>query len=158
MLTVNHVPTGAVIGLIARRHPWAAFGAGVLSHLALDAIPHWGITEPTPPERFLYVARRDGIAGLAMAASLLLLAPRQARPALSLAMLGAVSPDLDLVTQHFFKRSIWPHCFRKLHSDIQKDSTIQMHQELTRAATGFTVAAAAIVVARILKESTTSYS
>ena len=41
MLLTNHVLSGALIGALTRR-PLPAFAAGVASHFALDAVPHWG--------------------------------------------------------------------------------------------------------------------
>ncbi|MEW5805231.1 MAG: hypothetical protein AB1721_00660 [Patescibacteria group bacterium] len=44
MLDTTHVLTGLVIGKYLK-NPILAFGAGVLSHFVLDAIPHWDGTK-----------------------------------------------------------------------------------------------------------------
>lgn len=134
MLTVNHVPVGAVVGLIARKHPLYALALGVLSHLALDAIPHWGISEPGRYDEFTRVAERDGLAGLAASALLIHRAPPSARPAVAAGIIGAVAPDFDHVTTYFFNRTIWPPRFLKFHGDIQREGATPMRKELTRAA------------------------
>lgn len=43
MLVTNHVLAGAAIGALTRR-PGVALGLGVASHLAMDAMPHWGLS------------------------------------------------------------------------------------------------------------------
>lgn len=61
MLLTNHVLAGAAIGTLLRRRPALAFGVGVASHLAMDALPHFGLPgEPDAARRFLRIARRDG--------------------------------------------------------------------------------------------------
>src|ERR1700749_2472794 len=47
MLVTNHVLSGAVIGAASRR-VLPAFALGVLSHFALDAVPHWGKWDGAP--------------------------------------------------------------------------------------------------------------
>ena len=63
MLLTNHVLSGALIGALARR-PLPAFAAGVASHFALDAVPHWGHWGSR--RRFLRAAVPDGLISLAV--------------------------------------------------------------------------------------------
>ena len=63
MLVTNHVLSGAVIGAATRRVV-PSFALGVLSHFALDAIPHWGNWDGRPT--FMEVAVLDGLDGLAV--------------------------------------------------------------------------------------------
>ncbi|MBR7837365.1 hypothetical protein KDL01_29065, partial [Actinospica durhamensis] len=63
MLVTNHVLSGAVLGA-AVRNPWVAFPLGFASHLALDAVPHWG--QFRDQDQFMRVAVTDGLAGLAV--------------------------------------------------------------------------------------------
>ena len=64
MLVTNHVLSGALIGGAVRR-PLPAFTLGVVSHFALDAVPHWG-KFGSLPGGMLRVAVPDGLAGLAV--------------------------------------------------------------------------------------------
>ena len=61
MLITNHVLAGALVGL-ASPGPVSAFGVGVVSHFAMDVVPHWGDPDH---EAFLRVAYVDGLVGLA---------------------------------------------------------------------------------------------
>src|SRR5688500_20138323 len=64
MLVTNHVLAGAAIGAVLHRRPALAFAAGVASHLAMDCLPHWGLPRvPESHDRFLAVAKRDGLSG-----------------------------------------------------------------------------------------------
>jgi hypothetical protein len=66
MFVTNHVLSGVLIGQALPRRPVAAFVAGVGSHLVLDSMPHWGcdLSEEDGPDRFLRIAKRDGVLGL----------------------------------------------------------------------------------------------
>src|SRR6201999_2578495 len=78
MLVTNHVLSGAVIGAATRRAA-PAFALGVLSHFALDAVPHWGRWVGRP--RFMEVAVPDGLAGLAVMGAMTVIAPTGSRTA-----------------------------------------------------------------------------
>ena len=41
MILSSHAIVGAAIARVLPTHPFLAFGLGVMSHLLLDAIPHW---------------------------------------------------------------------------------------------------------------------
>ena len=60
MLITNHVIAGAAVGAFSRT-PGAAFGLGLVSHVAMDALPHWGNEDE---KAFLRVAVVDGLVGL----------------------------------------------------------------------------------------------
>ncbi len=104
MLVTNHVLSGAVVGRVVRNVP-AAFGVGVLSHLVLDAVPHWG---GRPIEEVMGVAVADGLTGLA-AMALRDAGHRAGPPAAVLAgMAGAAFLDLDKPSSVFFGFSPFP--------------------------------------------------
>ncbi len=71
MFVTNHALSGVVIGRCLKDRPAAAFVVGLGSHLVMDSIPHWGcdLERPGGPERFLRVARRDGLLGLLVMAT-----------------------------------------------------------------------------------------
>ena len=115
----NHVLSGAVIGAASRRRPASAFVLGVLSHFALDAVPHWGKWERH--FSFMQVAVTDGLAGLAVMGAMTALAPRDARLAVLAGMTGAALPDLDKPAIVFFGRSPWPRTVDRIHMRIQHE-------------------------------------
>jgi len=97
VFVTNHVLSGVLIGQALRGRPATAFAAGVASHLALDAAPHWGcdLREPGGSERFLRFARRDGVLGLCAMSVAIAIVDRRTRLATIAAMVGAVALDLD---------------------------------------------------------------
>lgn len=121
MLVTNHVLAGAVIGAVVRR-PAVALAAGVVSHLAMDVVPHWGLAHThTPAERerrFLRVAYRDGLTGLAAMGAAFGLAKGRRVPVLA-GMVGAALLDLDKPSRHFFAASPFPAAVDRFHADIQ---------------------------------------
>jgi hypothetical protein len=128
----NHVLSGALVGHVLRRRPAAAFLVGMASHLALDAIPHWGcdIRQPGGPEKFLAVAKRDGVLGLGAVAALALAAPMPERSAVVAGMAGAVLLDLDKPMLHFFGRNPFPRAIRRFHERVQNESPEGMPNEV----------------------------
>lgn len=116
MLVTNHVLSGAVVGALAG-NPLLAFPLGVLSHLALDATPHWGRWETRA--EFLRIARTDGLTGLAAMAALAAAAEPRQRTAVIAGMVGAALPDLNKPGKLFFGRSPFPARFDALHRRIQ---------------------------------------
>lgn len=116
MFFSNHVLAGALVGRIVDG-PAAAFTVGFASHVAMDAIPHWG----TPDQaEFLRAARRDGLIALALAPAVLALAPSRRRAAVAAGMLGAGLLDLDKPQRHFFGRTSFPRWVTRGHSRIQR--------------------------------------
>lgn len=139
----NHVLAGTIIGATCRRRPALAFALGVASHVAMDLTPHWGDPEPDP-ERFLQIARRDGLLGLgAMAAVLVAGVPP--RRTLLAAMLGAAALDADKPGRHFFGRSPFPAFVDRFHNVIQREKPDRAGLELGYGAVLTAGAVAALV-------------
>src|ERR1700759_3787364 len=90
MLVTNHVLSGAVIGAVTRR-PGRAFALGVVSHFALDAVPHWGKWVGRP--HFMEVAVPDGLTGLAVMGAMTALAPPESRASVLAGTAGGALPD-----------------------------------------------------------------
>jgi hypothetical protein len=130
MLVTNHVLSGALIGAVTGR-PEAAFAAGVASHFALDATPHWG--DWASPEQFLRVAVPDGLTGLATIAVVAAVTPRPRRLAVLAGMAGAALPDIDKPARLWFRRSPWPAAVDRFHSGIQNEARGRAWVELTAA-------------------------
>jgi hypothetical protein len=132
VLVTNHVLSGAVIGAVTRR-PAVAFALGVVSHFALDAVPHWG-DWGDEKDLFMRVAVRDGLTGLAVMGALTALAEPPARVAVLAGMAGAALPDLDKPSVVFFGRSPFPRVVDKFHSGIQRESRRRFPVEVAAGA------------------------
>jgi hypothetical protein len=140
MLVTNHVLAGAAIGAVVER-PLPALALGVVSHLAMDRIPHWGLAhddrhrDPMTNPTFLRVAYRDGFAGLAAMAAAFGLA-RGRRTAVLAGMVGAALLDLDKPGKHFVGASPFPAAVDRFHAEIQvgREHEHKMGQELVVAA------------------------
>ena len=143
MLVSSHVLAGALIGRALSRHPAGAFAAGVVSHLAMDSCPHWGIPEGSDPQLFMRVARCDGCAGLAAMAVSAGLSPGRSRRAVLAAMVGGALPDLDKPMLHFFGFDPFPAAFTAFHKRIQDEAPHRLPHEVAVAAA---LAVAAFVV------------
>lgn len=139
MIISSHVGAGAFMGM-AVTHPVSALAAGFLSHLVMDALPHWGTGPNTEPE-WLPVARRDGVAGLAAMALLTASAPAGRRAAVLAGMVGACLPDMDKVGRYFIGVSPWPTRFDRFHEAIQNEARHRLPREVVTAA-ALTVAGA----------------
>jgi hypothetical protein len=130
MLLTNHVLSGALVGALAKR-PGTAFAAGVVSHFALDAIPHlgdWG-----SERRFLRAAVPDGLTGLAVMASLAAATPPSRRLSVLAGMAGAALPDADKPSRLWFGHSPWPAAIDRFHAGIQNEDRGRLWVELTAA-------------------------
>jgi hypothetical protein len=147
VFVTNHVLSGVLIGRALERRSVAAFVVGVGSHLLVDAIPHWGCDRSAEDaqERFLQVARRDGVLGLGVMAAAALAVDRRARPAVIAAMAGAALLDLDKPIEHFFGFYPFPDPVRRLHVWIQNESTSGLPKELAFGAV-FAVADAVVAI------------
>ena len=143
MLVTNHVLCGALIGVVVRR-PLPAFGLGVASHFALDAIPHWGNWRDS--RQFLQVATADGLTGLAVMAALAAGSPGR-RAAVTAGMAGAALPDIDKPTLEWFGVSPFPRFVSRFHSGIQDEALDRWRREAACAAV-FAAAALAVLRAR----------
>jgi hypothetical protein len=153
VLVTNHVLAGAAIGALVKR-PLPALALGVVSHLAMDAIPHWGLAhedrqgDPIKNPEFLRVAYRDGLAGLAAMGAAFGLARGRRVPVLA-GMVGAALLDLDKPGKHFIGMSPFPRAIDKFHADIQegREHAHRMGQELAVAA-GLAALVAGLCLAR----------
>ncbi len=132
MFVTNHVLSGVVIGRLLERHPVAAFVVGVMSHLALDSVPHWGCEVNTAEdwETFVRYARRDGVLGLAAAVCTTGAVDRRARAATVAAIAGATLLDADKPMLYFWGRNPFPSAVRRLHAWAQNESPAGMPNEV----------------------------
>ena len=146
MLVTNHVAAGAAIGAMLHRRPAVAFAAGVASHVAMDCLPHWGLPrEAASRDRFLEVAKRDGVAGLA-AIAVLAGPARGLRAGVLAGIAGATLLDVDKPARHFFDRNPVPAPIQDFHERIQREAPHRMRAEIAVAA-GL-LALSALLVAR----------
>jgi hypothetical protein len=136
VLITNHVVAGAVIGAVVPR-PAYAFGLGVASHAAMDAMPHWGHPDHSV---FLKVAVVDGLFGLATLATLARAAGPRRRAAVVAGMLGACLPDADKPSLLFFGASPFPHWVDDVHKRIQNEA----HERMPFEAVGGLVGSLAV--------------
>ena len=140
VLVTNHVLAGAAIGAVVKR-PLPALALGVASHIAMDRIPHWGLShedrqgDPMKSPKFLRIAYRDGFAGLAAMGAAFGLARGRRLPVLA-GMVGAALLDVDKPSKHFVGFSPFPAAVDKFHADIQagREHDHKMGQELAVAA------------------------
>jgi hypothetical protein len=130
VLLTNHVLSGALIGALSRR-PVPAFAAGVASHFALDAMPHWG--QWRSRRRFLHVAVPDGLISLAAMGAFAAVSPPDRRLAVLAGMTGAALPDMDKPTKLWFGWSPWPGPVNRFHTRIQHEAPRRAHVELLAA-------------------------
>jgi hypothetical protein len=150
VFVTNHALSGALVGRALKGRPVAAFVVGVVSHLVLDAVPHWGcdIRRPGGPEQFHAAAQKDGLLGLATMAAAALTVEKAARTATVAGMVGAVLLDCDKPMLHFFNVNPFPGVVQRFHQRVQNESPQGMTNEL-RFGTAFAVAdVIATIVAR----------
>jgi hypothetical protein len=126
VLVTNHVLSGAAIGYAVKGVP-AAFGIGVVSHLVLDAVPHWG---GRPIEDVMPVAVADGLTGLAAMALATCTATRRDRLRVLAGMAGAALLDLDKPSMVFFGFSPFPTAVDGVHARVQNEARHRMPQEI----------------------------
>lgn len=138
MLVTNHVLAGAIIGALSPSET-SAFTAGVVSHFALDAVPHWGgnVTYRT----YLTYAVVDGLLGATVMGAIALGAPKDKRSRVIAGMFGAVGPDLNKPSTLFFGRSPFPKWVDRLHAKVQLESPDKTGQEVLVASVLGAVAA-----------------
>ncbi|MDT4913162.1 MAG: hypothetical protein QOC66_2290 [Pseudonocardiales bacterium] len=140
MLVTNHVLSGAVVGLYVRR-PVVSFLLGTASHFALDSVPHYGLDEPDH-DRFMRIAVRDGITGLAALWAIAATTRGQTRVAALAGAAGAALPDLDKPFRELTGRELWPAVVNDFHGRIQSEAESRLPREFAVAA----AAAATLVV------------
>lgn len=120
MLITNHVLSGAFIG-VHTRTPTQAVALGVISHLLLDTVPHYGSAHLTQ-QQYAVLTEVDGFLGLAAAATILATVPRQSRARVAAGIFGACLPDTDKPLTRFFGKKQWhPQVFRKIHYSFQRE-------------------------------------
>lgn len=141
MLVTNHVLSGALVGA-ASPGPVAAFTVGVLSHFALDMVPHWGEVDF---DEMVPIGVRDGLVGLAAMAIVHAATPKERQVRVLAGMAGAAFPDLDKPSTLFFGGSPFPAWFDRFHVRIQRESRDRMPQEFV---VGTALLAAALVAVR----------
>lgn len=129
MLITNHVLSGAVVGHLSRG-PLSALVAGLVSHAALDVVPHFGVDD----EHLMRVAVPDGLAGLAAIGVVLARTPSPARTRVAAGILGACLPDMDKPGRQFFGRSPFPAAVDAVHARIQSESPRRFGVEVAAAA------------------------
>jgi hypothetical protein len=150
MLVTNHVLSGALIGHATPTLPvspgspvsWGvpvSLAAGVLSHLVLDAVPHWGSQRPI--ENMLHVAVPDGLIGLTAMVVLTVTTHPERRARVLAGMTGAALLDLDKPGRLFFGASPFPGAVDRLHQRIQHESPSRMPQEILVGTTGMALTA-----------------
>jgi hypothetical protein len=144
MIITSHVGAGAVVGMVARR-PGVALAAGFVSHLVMDAMPHWG-TGPNTEHEWIPIAKKDGVVGLVSMALLAASAPPSARLAVLAGMTGACLPDTDKIGEFFFGHSPWPKAFDRFHGRIQNESRDRLPREIATAAALTAISATALRV------------
>ena len=127
MLVTNHVLSGAFIGRAAAG-PVSAFAAGVASHFALDALPHWGNGKTI--HEVMHVAVPDGLLGLTAMAAVTATTPPADRLRVLAGMAGAAFPDLDKPADRFLGRSPFPRWWDAFHQAVQRESAGRMPQEI----------------------------
>ena len=130
----NHLLAGALIGRAAP-NALAAFGLGVASHLAMDALPHWG---PGEPGRLLRVAKIDGALALAVGAPTVLCS-RSLKLCAGIA--GACLLDLRYPAQVYLGADPFPKAVSRAHDAVQRgrESPSRLWLEVTE---GFVLACA----------------
>ena len=141
MLITNHVLAGALVGTLSPG-PVSAFVAGVLSHFAMDRVPHWGGYNI---HDVLHVAVVDGLVGATALALVARAAPLERRARIVAGMLGAAAPDTDKPWDVFVGGSPFPASFDRFHAAIQRESRRRLPQEVLVATAG------ALVVRRALR-------
>ena len=150
MFVTNHVLSGVLIGQTMKRRPAAAFVVGIGSHLVLDSMPHWGcdVGISGGPERFLRVAKRDGLVGVAAMVAAVLAVDRRSRVATVAAMVGASLLDFDKPVEHFFGVKAFPEVVNRLHKRVQNESPDGMPREFAYGIVFALVDTATVVLAR----------
>ncbi|QIK65768.1 hypothetical protein G7072_04920 [Nocardioides sp. HDW12B] len=127
MLVTNHVLSGAFVGRAASG-PVSAFVAGVASHFALDAVPHWG--DGRPIREVMHIAVPDGLLGLTAMAGVTAATEPSARLRVLAGMAGAAFPDLDKPADRFLGFSPFPRRWDAFHQAVQHESAGRMPQEV----------------------------
>ena len=117
MLITNHVLAGASIGLLSRS-PTVAAASGLLSHFAMDALPHWGICDH---RTYVRTAIVDGAIGIGLSVAVVSASPPAHRTNVLSGILGACFPDTDQAAVLIFGRTYQPAWFDRVHAGVQNE-------------------------------------
>jgi hypothetical protein len=147
VLATNHVLAGAALGHLIGA-PLPAVAAGLVSHIVMDAIPHWGGNGRTPITHriFLRVAKIDGIVLLLVAGMVLHATTPSLRAAVAAGAIAALAPDLDKPWEYFFgaltgHRPLYGRRFVRFNVWLQREAPSRWWVEaLTAAALLFVLA------------------
>lgn len=122
----------------------AAFALGIGSHLLLDSVPHWGCDKTVEGGygRFVSIARRDGLIGLAATAASIAAVDKRDRVATIAAIGGAVLLDLDKPALLLFGVNPFPRVVSRIHRRVQNESPDGLGREIGY---GIALAAADVV-------------
>ena len=152
MLASNHVLAGASIG-ISTNNLVIGFSCGVISHIFMDALPHWGVDQSVAgwQRRFLIVAKIDGFLLILLFLLFGLLLPDEIKLLAIVGAFGALLPDLDKPFDYFFghhcrNRPLWGISFSKFNSWLQHESPKRWWVELI----GFLIAVLTLLSITIL--------
>jgi hypothetical protein len=138
MLVTNHVLSGALIGQACASLP-VSFAVGVLSHLVLDAVPHWG--DERPIRELMHIAVPDGLIGAMTMAAVTVATDRDHRASVLAGMAGAAFLDADKPCMVFFGGSPFPRPVDLVHKRVQHESPHRMPQEVLLGGLGMLVVA-----------------
>ncbi len=130
MFITNHVYAGAIIGALCEDRAGSAFVAGFASHIAMDAMPHWGDATMTLHDpRFEQIARRDGVIGLASLIGVAAASPGRRRAVLA-GIAGSTILDAEKPCLFFFGVNPFPAWLDRFHHWIQHEAPHRMPHEI----------------------------
>lgn len=150
MLATTHLLAGAALGGALKR-PTAAAAAGMLSHLLLDVVPHWGESGPGgSPQRWLQVAYRDAAGLVATSAAIAAACPPALRAPVAAGAFGGLALDLHQPSMHLLGRSPWPKRVSGFHARIQqgRDAPHRLRAEALIAVAGTVAVVGGLLAAR----------
>ncbi len=146
MTLTTHAIVGAAAASLFPTHPYAAFVAGFVSHLAIDALPHWDegsvalrsmvSTGPSKLDRdmrlgwdfvldLLYLGS-EAVAGLVVAIGVLVLMIGIPLPIVLIGVAAGLLPDI-IHFVYFKTRSVLLTDFQLFHAFIQNEKTDQRY-------------------------------
>jgi hypothetical protein len=147
MFVTNHTMAGGLFGTAAHRRPFLAYAAGVASHLAMDALPHWGAEGDD--DIWMRAARRDGLLALAVLAALAAAAPRGSRVGVLAGAAGAITPDLRSPLRVAFDVQPLPDALDEVHTDVQQGKEAGGHLPIELAAAAVLASALGLALGRL---------
>jgi len=100
MLLTNHTLTGVALGL-SIDNPAVLLPTAVASHLAMDAVPHFGFKVTLRDRKFIVLATVDCLVSLAIMISFCLIYPTRALQ-IVVGVFGAAFPDLTYIPVSLF--------------------------------------------------------